>query len=85
MNCHTNATAANVTDSNWKWPDIPGLHDFGGKLLHSATWDSSYDFKNRTVVVIGSGSSAIQIVPQLQPGKSTRSDSFEAVKTRKFR
>lgn len=54
--------------SNWKWPQIPGIHDFKGKLLHSASWDDSYDFKDKTVVVIGSGSSAIQIVPQLQPG-----------------
>jgi cation diffusion facilitator CzcD-associated flavoprotein CzcO len=31
--------------NDWKWPDIPGLHDFQGKLLHSADWDSSYDYK----------------------------------------
>jgi cation diffusion facilitator CzcD-associated flavoprotein CzcO len=53
--------------NNWKWPEIPGLHDFKGKLLHSARWDDSYDFKDKKVAVIGSGSSAIQIVPQLQP------------------
>ena len=29
--------------NEWKWPDIKGLHDFKGKLLHSANWDSSYD------------------------------------------
>lgn len=28
--------------NRWKWPDIPGLHDFEGKLLHSANWDSSW-------------------------------------------
>lgn len=28
--------------NNWKWPKIDGLHDFGGKLLHSASWDSSW-------------------------------------------
>ncbi|KAJ9630333.1 hypothetical protein H2204_008551, partial [Knufia peltigerae] len=53
--------------NNWKWPEIPGLHDFQGKLLHSASWDDSYDFQDKTVAIIGSGSSAIQIVPQLQP------------------
>lgn len=31
--------------NNWKWPDIPGLHDFKGKLLHSANWDESYDYR----------------------------------------
>lgn len=29
----------------WKWPDIPGLQDFQGKLLHSADWDPQYDYK----------------------------------------
>ncbi|CAN9270665.1 unnamed protein product [Alternaria alternata] len=53
--------------NSWKWPEIQGLHDFGGKLLHSASWDSDYDFKDKTVIVIGTGSSAIQLVPQLQP------------------
>ena len=31
--------------NEWKWPEIPGLHDFKGKLLHSAIWDTSYDHK----------------------------------------
>ncbi|KAL1983959.1 hypothetical protein VTN96DRAFT_9733 [Rasamsonia emersonii] len=31
--------------NNWKWPNIPGLHDFKGKLLHSANWDESYDYR----------------------------------------
>ncbi|KAL6228666.1 hypothetical protein BDW75DRAFT_250991 [Aspergillus navahoensis] len=53
--------------NSWKWPEIPGLHNFKGKLLHSASWDDSYEFQDKTVVVIGAGSSAIQIVPQLQP------------------
>jgi cation diffusion facilitator CzcD-associated flavoprotein CzcO len=29
--------------NKWKWPDITGLHDFKGKLLHSADWDADYD------------------------------------------
>ncbi|KAI9037717.1 uncharacterized protein KD926_000058 [Aspergillus affinis] len=28
----------------WKWPDIPGLADFQGKLMHSARWDEGYDY-----------------------------------------
>jgi len=28
--------------NKWKWPEIPGLHDFQGKLLHSANWDTSW-------------------------------------------
>ncbi len=30
--------------NEWKWPTIPGLHDFKGKLMHSAKWDESYDY-----------------------------------------
>jgi cation diffusion facilitator CzcD-associated flavoprotein CzcO len=28
--------------NNWKWPDIPGLKDFKGKMLHSANWDTEW-------------------------------------------
>ncbi|CZR57488.1 related to monooxigenase [Phialocephala subalpina] len=53
--------------NNWKYPNIEGIDDFKGKLLHSAHWDESYDFKGKRVAVIGIGSSGIQIVPQLAP------------------
>ncbi|OQU96347.1 hypothetical protein CLAIMM_02442 isoform 3 [Cladophialophora immunda] len=53
--------------NKWKWPDIPGLSSFKGKLLHSARWDQEYNFEGKTVAVVGAGSSAIQIVPSLQP------------------
>ncbi|KAL1797157.1 hypothetical protein ACET3X_003763 [Alternaria dauci] len=53
--------------NSWKWPEIPGLHDYSGKLMHSASWDPDYDFKEKKVIIVGSGSSAIQIVPQIQP------------------
>lgn len=52
--------------NTWKWPDIDGLHDFQGPLIHSANWDHSVDFTNKTVGLIGVGSSSIQIVPQIQ-------------------
>lgn len=55
--------------SNWKWPDIKGLHDFKGKLLHSARWDVDWDYSGKDVAVIGAGSSAIQIVPKMQKGE----------------
>ncbi|KAJ9608099.1 hypothetical protein H2200_007087 [Cladophialophora chaetospira] len=51
--------------NNWKWPNIHGLHDFQGTLMHSAQWDKDYDFTGKKVAVIGIGSSGIQIVPQL--------------------
>jgi cation diffusion facilitator CzcD-associated flavoprotein CzcO len=51
--------------SKWRWPPIPGLHDFKGRLCHSASWDKDFDWKDKRVAVIGNGSSAIQIVPQI--------------------
>ncbi|CAK7199559.1 hypothetical protein SEUCBS139899_002239 [Sporothrix eucalyptigena] len=53
--------------NDWHWPDIQGLQSFQGKLLHSAAWDDTWDPSGQTVAVIGSGSSAIQIVPSIQP------------------
>ncbi|KAL2853502.1 hypothetical protein BJX68DRAFT_264970 [Aspergillus pseudodeflectus] len=51
--------------NNWKWPNIPGVNTFQGKLIHSARWDQEYDFTGKNVAVIGIGSSGIQIVPEL--------------------
>ncbi|KAJ9644328.1 hypothetical protein H2204_001680 [Knufia peltigerae] len=53
--------------NSWKYPDIPGLDLFKGKLMHSAKWDADYDLTDKTVAVIGGGSSAVQIVPNIQP------------------
>ena len=54
--------------SNWKWPTITGLHDFHGKLMHSADWDESYDFGGKSVAIVGTGSSGVQITAALEPG-----------------
>src|SRR6476469_9467082 len=48
-------------------PDIPGLRDFGGAVFHSASWDHDHDLRGRSVAVVGTGASAIQFVPQIQP------------------
>ena len=50
-----------------KVPDIPGLDSFEGKLMHSARWDHSYDLRGKNVASIGTGASAIQYVPSIQP------------------
>ncbi|PVH69706.1 FAD/NAD(P)-binding domain-containing protein [Cadophora sp. DSE1049] len=52
--------------NKWSWPDIDGLHSFKGKLLHTADWDTSYDWTGKKVAVIGNGSSAIQVVPKVR-------------------
>ncbi|CAH0028027.1 unnamed protein product [Clonostachys rhizophaga] len=58
-------SAVNLSN-NWKWPEVEGLQDFGGKLLHSAHWDTDWDYTGKTVAVLGCGSSVIQILPHLQ-------------------
>jgi cation diffusion facilitator CzcD-associated flavoprotein CzcO len=50
-----------------KDPDIPGLESFTGKSFHSATWDHDHDLTGERVAVIGTGASAIQFVPAIQP------------------
>lgn len=46
-------------------PDIAGIESFAGKVVHSARWDGDYDFAGKRVAVIGTGASAIQLVPEL--------------------
>ncbi len=53
--------------NKWHWPEIPGLKDFKGKVIHSANWDDSYDMTGKNIALIGGGSSGIQILPTLQP------------------
>jgi len=48
-------------------PAIPGLRDFPGTVFHSATWDHDHDLAGERVAVIGTGASAIQFVPRIQP------------------
>ncbi len=48
-----------------KWPDIRGLDTYEGHKIHSARWDHDYDFTGKRVAVIGTGASAVQIVPEL--------------------
>jgi cation diffusion facilitator CzcD-associated flavoprotein CzcO len=46
-------------------PDIEGKDEFQGAAFHSAQWDHSVDFTGKRVAVIGTGASAIQIVPEI--------------------
>ncbi|TIA21567.1 cyclohexanone monooxygenase [Aureobasidium pullulans] len=48
-----------------KWPQIPGLKEFQGKLMHSARWDWSYDLKDKKIAIIGNGATAVQIIPEI--------------------
>ena len=48
-------------------PDIPGRESFAGATFHSATWDHDHPLGGERVAVIGTGASAIQFVPRIQP------------------
>lgn len=48
-----------------RFPDIPGLQDFGGRCVHSARWEHGLDLAGKTVAVIGTAASAVQLVPRL--------------------
>jgi cation diffusion facilitator CzcD-associated flavoprotein CzcO len=50
-----------------QFPKIAGLDRFQGKAFHSAHWDHGYDLADKRVAVIGTGASAIQFVPEIQP------------------
>ncbi|GGV86113.1 Baeyer-Villiger monooxygenase [Streptomyces griseoloalbus] len=50
-----------------KLPDVPGLDTFPGKVFHSARWDHDYELRGKRVAMVGTGASAIQIVPSIQP------------------
>lgn len=48
-------------------PKLKGIESFQGEIFHSARWNHDYDLTGKRVAVIGTGASAIQFVPQIQP------------------
>jgi cation diffusion facilitator CzcD-associated flavoprotein CzcO len=46
-------------------PDIPGINTFSGRIIHTADWDDSYSFTGRRAAVIGTGSTGVQVIPEL--------------------
>ncbi|KAJ5083738.1 hypothetical protein N7456_013165 [Penicillium angulare] len=58
---------ASGRNSKYTLPDIEGLSDFKGKIVHTSKWDHDYDWTDKNVAVIGNGSSGIQCVTSLQP------------------
>ncbi len=48
-------------------PSILGIESFEGTLFHSALWDHEHDLSGERVAVIGTGASAVQFVPRIQP------------------
>ncbi len=50
-----------------KYPDVPGIESFKGHSFHSARWDHEFDLRGKRIAAVGTGASAIQFVPQVQP------------------
>ncbi|MEV0685169.1 NAD(P)/FAD-dependent oxidoreductase [Nocardia sp. NPDC050378] len=50
-----------------KYPALPGLDTFAGRAFHSLHWDHDHDLTGERVAVIGTGASAVQFVPEIQP------------------
>ncbi|MBJ7329860.1 MAG: NAD(P)/FAD-dependent oxidoreductase [Solirubrobacteraceae bacterium] len=48
-------------------PDIPGVDDFAGISMHTARWDHDVDLKGKKVAIIGTGASAVQVIPSIAP------------------
>lgn len=47
-----------------KMPDIDGIDSFAGKVLHTAAWEDDYDLTGKRVAVIGTGATAVQLIPE---------------------
>ncbi|OBK83193.1 flavin-containing monooxygenase [Mycolicibacter sinensis] len=48
-----------------KTPDIPGIDTFAGRIVHTAAWDHEYSMAGRRAAIIGTGSTGIQVIPEL--------------------
>nr|WP_227554241.1 NAD(P)/FAD-dependent oxidoreductase [Acinetobacter lanii] len=48
-------------------PKLKGIESFKGEMFHSARWNHDADLKGKRIAVIGTGASAIQFIPQVQP------------------
>ncbi|GED99975.1 monoxygenase [Gordonia spumicola] len=50
-----------------KSPDIPGLDSFAGVTMHTSRWDHSVDLAGKRVGIIGTGATAVQVIPEIAP------------------
>jgi cation diffusion facilitator CzcD-associated flavoprotein CzcO len=48
-------------------PDIPGIESFSGKIIYTAEWDHDYDLTGKRAAVIGTGATAVQLLPKIAP------------------
>ncbi|WP_280386854.1 flavin-containing monooxygenase [Nocardia wallacei] len=50
-----------------KLPEIPGVESFAGLTMHTSRWDHSQDLRGKRVAIIGTGASAVQVIPTIAP------------------
>ncbi|WP_062994032.1 flavin-containing monooxygenase [Nocardia mikamii] len=50
-----------------KLPDIPGVESFSGLTMHTSRWDHDRDVRGKRVAIIGTGASAVQVIPSIAP------------------
>ncbi|MCM4078793.1 flavin-containing monooxygenase [Paractinoplanes hotanensis] len=48
-------------------PEFAGLASYGGRLVHPQSWPGDLDYRGKRVVVIGSGATAVTLVPAMSP------------------
>lgn len=46
-------------------PPFPGIESFAGKIIHTTDWDDTYDLTGRRAAIIGTGATAVQLVPEV--------------------
>ncbi len=49
------------------FPDIDGIESFAGTIVHTTRWDDSLDMTGRKTAVIGTGATAVQLIPEIAP------------------
>lgn len=52
--CHFFINACGMLNA-WKWPDVPGIDKFEGRIVHSAKYDRNIDLTDKTVALLGNG------------------------------
>jgi len=60
------AAAPGLLSEPWS-PALPGLERFEGRAFHTASWDHGDDLSGKRVALVGSGATAVQVVPKIQP------------------
>ena len=64
--CHVLVSAVGFLNIP-RYPEWPGLADFAGPKFHTSRWEHQHDLSDKVVALVGTGSTAAQVVPAIQP------------------